>query len=202
MLYKKSYNSPLGKMYMRSDGEYLTGLWFEGSRDSSKHIGNFEEKDLPIFNKTTKWLDIYFSGKIPDFIPKYKIENLTPFRKQVIDIIKNIPYGKVITYNTIAKEIAKKKGLKKMSAQAVGGAVGWNPICIIIPCHRVIGTNGSLTGYGGGIANKIKLLEIEKNDMSKFTIPKKGTALWKNVGKEYNNFPISTALTKMSLHIM
>lgn len=177
MTYRKSYNSPLGKMYMRSDGEYLTGLWFEGSRDSSKHTGNFEEKDLPIFNKTTKWLDIYFSGKIPDFTPKYKIENLTPFRKQVMDIIKSIPYGKVTTYNAIAKEIAKKNGLKKMSAQAVGGAVGWNPICIIIPCHRVIGTNGSLTGYGGGIANKIKLLEIEKNDMNKFTIPKKGTAL-------------------------
>ena len=161
-MYKKSYKSPLGIIYMRSDGENLTGLWFESSRDVSKHSYNFEEKDLPIFDETSRWLDIYFSGKNPDFTPKYKIENLTPFRSQVIDI---------------AKEIAQNRGIEKMSAQAVGGAVGWNPICIIVPCHRVVGTNGSLTGYGGGIQNKVKLLEIENNDMSKFTIPKKGTAL-------------------------
>ena len=128
---------------------------------------------MPVFDKTSKWLDIYFSGQEPDFTPEYKIENLTPFRKQVIDIMNKIPYGKTITYNDIAKEIAKSKGIEKMSAQAVGGAVGWNPICIIIPCHRVVGTNGSLVGYGGGINNKIKLLEIEKNDMNKFTVPKK-----------------------------
>lgn len=91
--------------------------------------------------------------------------------------MNKIPYGRTITYNDIAKEIAKNKGIKRMSAQAVGGAVGWNPICIIVPCHRVVGTNGSLTGYGGEIKNKVKLLELEKNDMSKFTIPKKGTAL-------------------------
>lgn len=132
---------------------------------------------MPIFDKTSKWLDTYFSVQEPDFTPEYKIENLTPFRKQVIDIMNKIPYGKTITYNDIAKEIAKSKGIEKMSAQAVGGAVGWNPICIIIPCHRVVGTNGSLVGYGGGINNKIKLLEIEKNDMNKFTVPKKGTAL-------------------------
>ena len=171
-MYIKSYNSPISKIYMRSDGKYLTGLWFEGSRDASKHQYDYEEKNLPIFDKTSKWLDIYFSGKNPDFIPEYKIENLTPFRKQVIDIMNKIPYGTTCTYNDIAKEIAMTKGIEKMSAQAVGGAVGWNPICIIVPCHRVVGTNGSLTGYGGGIKNKIKLLEIEKNDMSKFTVPK------------------------------
>ena len=176
-MYKKTYTSPLGKIYMRSDGTYLTGLWFENSRDANKHQYQYEEKDLPIFDKTSKWLDIYFLGKNPNFIPEYKIENLTPFRKQVIDIMNKIPYGKTVTYNDIAKEIAKSKGIEKMSAQAVGGAVGWNPICIIIPCHRVVGTSGSLVGYGGSIKNKIKLLEIEKNDMSKFTVPKKGTAL-------------------------
>ena len=176
-MYKRTYNSPFGTIYMKSDGEYLTGLWFDGSRDSYKHNGNFEEKNLLIFEETAKWLDIYFNGEEPNFKPKYKIENLTPFRKQVIDILLKITYGKTITYNDIAKEIAKNKGIHKMSAQAVGGAVGWNPICIIIPCHRVVGTNGSLTGYGGGIKNKIKLLELEKNDMSKFTVPKKGTAL-------------------------
>ena len=105
------------------------------------------------------------------------MENLTPFRQQVIDIMNKIPYGKVTTYHNIAAEIAKIRGLEKMSAQAVGGAVGWNPICIVIPCHRVVGTNGSLVGYGGGIQNKVRLLELEKNDMSRFTIPKKGTAL-------------------------
>ena len=171
-MYIKSYNSPISKIYMRSDGKYLTGLWFEDSRDASKHQYDFEEKDLPIFDKTSKWLDIYFSGKNPDFIPEYQIENLTPFRKQVIDLMNKIPYGETCTYNDIAKEIAMSKGIEKMSAQAVGGAVGWNPICIVVPCHRVVGTNGSLTGYGGGIKNKIKLLEIEKNNMSKFTIPK------------------------------
>lgn len=176
-MYIKKYNSPAGVIYMKSDGKYLTGLWFEGSRDSSKHLGNYEEKTLPIFEKTKKWLDIYFTGKNPDFVPEYRIENLTPFRKQVVDIMNKIPFGKVITYNDIAKEIAKSRNIKKMSAQAVGGAVGWNPICIIIPCHRVVGTNGSLTGYGGGIKNKVKLLEIEGNDMSKFTIPTKGTAI-------------------------
>ena len=99
------------------------------------------------------------------------------FRKEVWKILCTIPYGKVITYNDIAKQIAHNRGLKKMSAQAIGGAVGHNPISIIIPCHRVVGTNGSLTGYGGGIKNKVALLTLEKNDMSKFFIPKRGTAL-------------------------
>ena len=120
---------------------------------------------------------LYFSGKIPDFTPKYKIDDISPFRRRVIDIMNRIPYGKTVAYNDIAKEIAQERGLEKMSAQAVGGAVGANPICIIVPCHRVVGTNGSLTGYGGGIKNKVRLLELEGNDMTKFTVPKKGTAL-------------------------
>ena len=179
MKYKYSYQTPEGfsNMIMNSDGECLTGLWFEGSRDTSKHDINCEEKDLPIFKETSKWLDIYFKGNVPDFTPKYKIENLTPFRKEVIDIMNKIPFGKTLTYNDISKIIAKKRGTKRMSSQAVGGAVGWNPICIIIPCHRVVGTNGSLTGYGGGIKNKVALLTLEKNDMSKYFVPNKGTAL-------------------------
>ena len=164
-------------MIMNSDGEYLTGLWFEGSRDSSKHVIDCEEKDLEIFRKTSKWLDIYFQGIEPNFIPKYKINNITPFRQEVIDIMNSIEYGKTLTYNDISKIIAKKRGIKRMSSQAVGGVVGWNPICIIIPCHRVVGTNGSLTGYGGGIKNKVELLKIEKIDMNQFFIPKRGTAL-------------------------
>lgn len=179
MTYKYTYQTPevFSNMIMNSDGEYLTGLWFEDSRDSSKHIIDCEEKDLEIFKETSKWLDIYFSGKVPNFTPKYKIENLTPFRQEVINIMNSIGYGQTVTYNDISKAIAKKKGIKRMSSQAVGGAVGWNPLCIIIPCHRVVGTNGSLTGYGGGIKNKVELLKLEGNDMSKYFVPKQGTAL-------------------------
>lgn len=178
-MYKAKYETPKGfsNIIMNSDGEYLTGLYFENSRDVLKHKIDCEEKDLPIFKETKKWLDIYFNGENPNFIPKYKIKNLTPFRKEVIDIMNTISFGKTLTYNDISKIIAKKRGIKRMSSQAVGGAVGWNPICIIIPCHRVVGTNGSLTGYGGGIENKVALLTLEKNDMSKFFIPKRGTAL-------------------------
>ena len=166
MTYKYMYQTPenFSNMIMNSDGEYLTGLWFEGSRDSSKHIINCEEKEIEIFKETSKWLDIYFSGKVPEFTPKYKINNITDFRKEVIDIMNLIPFGETITYNDIAEKIAKKRGIKKMSAQAVGGAVGSNPICIIIPCHRVVGKNGKLTGYGGGIKNKEILLEHEQNN--------------------------------------
>lgn len=179
MIYTCKYRTPndFDDILMNSDGEYLTGLHFIKSNDESKLKVNCKETDLPIFRETTKWLDIYFSGKDPEFTPKYKISNLTPFRQEVIDIIKSIKFGETMTYKEISEKIAKKKGLKRMSAQAVGGAVGWNPICIIIPCHRVVGTNGSLTGYSGGIKNKVALLTIEKNDMSKYFIPKRGTAL-------------------------
>jgi len=146
---------------MTSDGEYLTGLWFKGSKDELKHKEEGINKSLSIFDDTKKWLDIYFSGNEPSFTPEYKIDNTTDFRKDTISKMNQIPYRKVVSYGDIAREVAKKKGIKKMSAQAVGGAVGANPICIIIPCHRVIGTDGSLTGYGGGIKNKIELLKLE-----------------------------------------
>lgn len=171
-MYISYYQSPLGQIDMTSDGKFLTGLWFDSSTDAQKHNCKFEEKELPIFNEASKWLDIYFSGNNPDFTPKYKISGLTPFRASVIDIMNKIPYGKTVSYNDIAKQIAKTRGIQKMSAQAVGGAVGWNPICIIIPCHRVVGSNGSLTGYGGGIQNKVGLLKCEHVDMSKFFLPK------------------------------
>ena len=172
MSYKWKYKTPKGytDIIMHSDGESLTGLYFEGSKDLLKHEKNCKEENLPIFQETSKWLDIYFMGKDPEFTPKYKINNLTNFRKEVIDIMNTIPFGKTLTYNDIAKMIAKRHGIEKMSAQAVGGAVGWNPICIIIPCHRVIGTNRALTGYGGGIKNKKALLIHEGNDISKFTL--------------------------------
>lgn len=154
-------------MWMNSDGEFLTGLWFEDSRDASKHTVNFEEKLLHVFDDTIEWLNVYFGGKKPEFVPKYKIEKLTDFRKEVIKYMLMIPYGETVTYGDIAEDIAKERGIKKMSSRAVGGAVGWNPICIIVPCHRVVGSNRSLTGYGGGIDNKISLLSLEQNDMSR-----------------------------------
>lgn len=166
MVYKWIYKTPdsFDDLLLNSDGEYLTGLWFVGSKDAFKHMIDCEEKNLPIFKETSMWLNIYFSGKNPDFTPKYKIENLTPFRQEVFDIMNAITFGSTLTYLDIAKMIASKRGIKKMSSQAVGKAVGWNPICIIIPCHRVVGSNGSLTGYGGGIRNKCALLTHERND--------------------------------------
>ena len=166
------YLSPLGIIKLESDGEYLTGLWFDKSKDSNKHMVNNEYKNLSIFDETKKWLDIYFSGFNPGFTPKYKVKT-TEFQKSVYEIMLKIPYGKTITYNDIAKEIANARGIKKMSAQAIGHAVGTNQICIIIPCHRVMGANNNLTGYGGGILNKIKLLELEGIDTSSFVMPRK-----------------------------
>ena len=162
-MYKWFYETPSGfdNMVMTSDGEYLTALVFQNSNDIEKIEKNAKEEYLDIFKETSNWLDLYFEGKIPDFIPSYKLENLSRFTLEVIEHIKKIPYGKVISYGDIANCIAKKKNIKRMSAQAVGGAVGRNPICIIIPCHRVMGTNNKITGYGGGINNKIKLLEKE-----------------------------------------
>lgn len=166
MIYKNIYKTPVeySDMIMYSDGEYLIGLRFEEAKDVNKQSVDAIEGNTRVFEDTRKWLDEYFKGNNPDFTPKYKINNLTEFRQMVIDEMLKIPYGETITYNDIAKSIAKKKNISKMSAQAVGGAVGWNPICLIIPCHRVIGTDGSLTGYGGGIENKKALLKHEKNN--------------------------------------
>lgn len=175
MIYKYIYKTPnnFSNIVMCSDGEYLTGLWFETAQDVLNNTQNYIEKDLLIFQETKRWLDLYFSGIKPDFTIQYKIENLTLFRKDVIEVMNSIEYGETLTYGEIAKIIANKRGLKRMSSQAVGKAVGFNPISIIIPCHRVIGANGNLTGYGGGIKNKIALLAHEKNDISKYRLPKK-----------------------------
>ena len=179
MTFKCKYETPKGfsDMWMNSDGEVLTGLWFEGSRDQGKHRLDCGERDLPVFRETRRWLDIYFSGRQPDFAPPYRIAGLTPFRKDVVDAMLAIPFGKTATYGGIAAALAEKRGLAKMSARAVGGAVGWNPLCILVPCHRVVGANGSLTGYGGGIRNKIALLRLEGHDLSRFAVPTRGTAL-------------------------
>lgn len=177
MIYTYHYHSLLGGITLSSNGTELTGLWFDGQKYFGDTLGEeYEEKTLPIFEETARWLDIYFSGKVPDFIPPLSMET-TPFRKAVWEIMLTIPYGQTMTYGEIANRIAKQKGLLKMSAQAVGGAVGHNSISLIIPCHRVVGTNGSLTGYSGGIDKKVKLLTLEKVNMSELFVPKKGTAL-------------------------
>lgn len=179
MIYKWRYKTPgeFDDLLMNSDGEFLTGLWFENFKAEWKHDTDCLEKYLPIFKETKKWLDLYFSGKIPNFTPKYKINHLTEFRKEVIEIMNQISYGKVMTYLDISKKIASKRNLKKMSSQAVGGAVGWNPIGIIIPCHRVVGSNKNLTGYNGGIKNKKALLELEGHHIDEVKDSKKGTML-------------------------
>ena len=160
------YPTPKGfdDLLMCTDGEALTGLWFEDSRNENQYasdiVETFPETSqsptlFPVIRDTCCWLDVYFSGRQPDFTPVYRMEGLTPFRKAVLDKVCEIPFGQTMTYGEISNR------LKVNSAQAVGGAVGWNPICIIVPCHRVMGANGNLTGYGGGIRNKIALLKLE-----------------------------------------
>lgn len=161
------YTSPLGEITLASDGEALAGLWFDGQKYFAKTLYKENtESELPIFEQTINWLDIYFSGKAPDFTPPLNLQT-TEFCKSVCKIMLTIPYGQTMTYGEIAGIIAKQKNLTRMSAQAVGGAVGRNPISIIIPCHRVIGANGSLTGYAGGLDKKIKLLKLENANLFK-----------------------------------
>ena len=163
-LYLCKYVSPLGDITMASDGEALTGLWFDGQKYfpqlNSEYISDY---NIPVFIQARKWLDAYFSGVNPGEIPPVNIKG-SSFRVSVWNILKKIPYGKSITYSEIANKIAISMQIPKMSAQAVGGAVSHNPISIIIPCHRVIGSKGDLTGYAGGLQRKIELLRIEHSD--------------------------------------
>ena len=174
MIYRTYYLSSLGRMLLAADDMGLVGAWFEGQ----KYFGEFpehrnfvfEEKENHILKNALRWLDIYFSGQKPDFLPKLHLMG-TDFQREVWDILLEIPYGQTVTYGEIARKIADKRGLKTMSAQAVGGAVGHNRVSVIVPCHRVIGSDGSLTGYAGGIERKIRLLDIEQPDFIR-TIPK------------------------------
>jgi len=162
MQFISHYDSPLGDITLASDGKALIGLWLEGQRYFAGTLDKeVEIRDLEIFRQTKHWLDIYFGGKEPDFTPELRMI-CSDFRRAVWEIMLTIPYGQTMTYGEIAAKIAKERGVSKMSAQAVGGAVGHNAISLIIPCHRVIGANGNLTGYGGGIDKKIWLLEHEK----------------------------------------
>lgn len=161
MQYISHYQSPLGKILLAADDTGLTGLWFEGQKYFALHLDKeHEEREIPLFADVKCWLGLYFSGKNPDFPVLLHLVG-TEFQKEVWDILCTIPYGITTTYGEIARQIAKKRGLNHMSAQAVGGAVGHNRVSIIVPCHRVLGTDGSLTGYAGGIEKKISLLMLE-----------------------------------------
>ena len=176
MQYTEHYESPIGGITLACGGTALTGLWFDEQKYFADTLTEeHEEKELPVFEETKRWLDIYFSGKAPDFTPPLAML-CSDFRKDVWKIMLSIPFGHTMTYGGIAAEIAKKRGLERMSAQAVGGAVGHNAISLIIPCHRVVGTSGSLTGYAGGIDKKIWLLKHEGVDMEGLYRPKFSTA--------------------------
>lgn len=178
MIYTTHYKSPIGDILLASKNNKLIGLWIEGQKYYFSCLKDeIKEEEKEILIKTKEWLDRYFKGEKPS-INELDLNPLgSDFRKSVWKILCEIPYGEVITYKDIADTIAKQKGLKKMSSQAVGGAVSHNTISIIIPCHRVVGSNGSLTGYAGGIDKKVYLLNHEKVNMEKLFIPKKGTAL-------------------------
>ena len=178
MDYTAHYDSPLGGITLASDGLRLVGLWFDGQKYFADALGKEHEErpELEIFDVTRRWLDIYFSGQTPDFTPPLLMRT-TDFRKRVWEIMLTIPFGRTMTYGDISRIIAKERGLTSMSAQAVGGAVGHNSISLIIPCHRVVGTGGSLTGYAGGIDKKVRLLQMEGAVMHDLFVPTKGTAL-------------------------
>ena len=179
MEYTRTYTTPIGPVLLASNGTGLTGLWIAGQKYEKATLGaQWEEKpDLPVLVAAADWLDRYFAGKRPESSELLLAPLGGEFRQGVWEILCQIPYGQLTTYGDIAKKIAEKMNRETMSAQAVGGAVGHNPISIIIPCHRVVGAAGSLTGYAGGIDKKIWLLKHEGVDMEGLFIPEKGTAL-------------------------
>ena len=177
MVYTTEYLSPLGTITLACDEEAIIGLWFNGQR----YFGSIlprqtERQERPLFQEARRWLDLYFAGQEPGFLPPLHPAGST-FQQAVWALLLQIPYGQTVTYGELARQLAEKQGRPRMSAQAVGGAVGHNKISIIIPCHRVVGTGGSLTGYAGGIDRKVKLLALEQADMTRFFVPKTGTAL-------------------------
>lgn len=179
MYYEMKYDSPVGRLILASDGLNLAGLWMEGQKYFGGTVpGELRpNEELEVFSRAKDWLDRYFNGKKPEpsELPLAPVGG--EFRQTVWELLCEIPYGELTTYGQIAREAAKRLQRESMSAQAVGGAVGHNPISIIIPCHRVVGTGGSLTGYAGGIDKKIWLLKHEGVKMDGLTVPARGTAL-------------------------
>ncbi len=160
MIYTDRFPSPLGTLILLSDGEALTGLHFPGAASADAEAAKIPEPELPVFAETKGWLNAYFAGKDPGPLPRLRLSG-TAFQTEVWTLLQTIPYGKTVSYGELAARIAAARGIKRMSAQAVGGAVGKNPIGILIPCHRVIGADGSLVGFGGGLDRKQYLLALE-----------------------------------------
>lgn len=178
MYYSTVYPSLIGLLALASNGEQIVGLWVEGQKYFGSRLGELQEPDdLPVFNQARQWLDSYFAGEQPEVSLVPLAPEGSEFRRVIWQILCDTPYGQTTTYGEIARQMATKMGRFSMSSQAVGGAVGRNPVSIIIPCHRVVGTNGSLTGYASGLARKIRLLELEGVDVSSFSIPQQGAAL-------------------------
>ena len=179
MYYEMKYDSPVGRLTLASDGLNLAGLWMEGQKYFGGTVpGELRpNEELEVFSRAKDWLDRYFNGKKPEpsELPLAPVGG--EFRQTVWELLCEIPYGELTTYGQIAREAAKRLQRESMSAPAVGGAVGHNPISIIIPCHRVVGTGSSLTGYAGGLDKKIWLLKHEGVKMDGLTVPARGTAL-------------------------
>lgn len=176
MQFVTHYESPLGTVTITADEKGLTGLWLPGQKYFAATLRETpREEETEILAAARRWLAIYFKGHEPDFTPPLHPTG-SPFRLAVWAELLRIPYGETTTYGAITKTLAEKTG-RRVSAQAVGGAVGHNPVSVIVPCHRVVGANGSLTGYAGGIDKKIQLLRLEAADMTNLFVPKKGTAL-------------------------
>lgn len=177
MTYIQHYDAPLGRILLAADEVGLTGLWFDGAKYFADGLpAEHTERETPILSEARRWLDLYFAGQEPGFLPPLHPAG-SVFQQAVWALLLQIPYGQTVTYGELARQLTEKRGRPRMSAQAVGGAVGHNKISIIIPCHRVVGTGGSLTGYAGGIDRKVKLLALEQADMTRLFVPKTGTAL-------------------------
>lgn len=174
--YIQQWQSPLGGILLAADEEGLTGLWFEGAKYFGAGLpAKRVERETDALKEAKRWLEVYFAGRRPDFTPPLHPAG-SGFRQEVWRLLLEIPYGETVSYGDISRRIAKESG-RPAAAQAVGGAVGHNPISLIIPCHRVVGADGSLTGYAGGIDRKLRLLQLEGADMTGLFVPKTGTAL-------------------------
>ena len=173
MTYTQTYSSPLGEVLLSADDTGLSGLWFAGQRYFARTLPpGAAPGETPVLTETKRWLDCYFSGKRPDFLPPLHLIG-TDFQQAVWNLLLEIPYGQTVTYGALARTLAQQLGKPAMSAQAVGAAVGRNPVSIIVPCHRVVGADGNLTGYAGGVERKLQLLQLEGADLSRLHVPKK-----------------------------
>lgn len=175
MTYTQTYDSPLGSILLAADEQGLTGLWFQDARHAAAGLpAARREEATPVLTAAKRWLDTYFAGRVPPEPPPLHLTG-SSFRQQVWGLLLQIPYGQTVTYGALARQLAQARG-GAVSARAVGGAVGRNPVSLMVPCHRVVGTGGSLTGYAGGLARKVWLLTMEGADMSRFFVPEKGPA--------------------------